>query len=158
MAMDEAVGAALLLKDYSGEQAWCRPLRYFIAPVQKRISRGELLLCISRNQGKYQVADDPSVTLRNVCKDDTAPLTGAEYELLIAIKSHEARYAVYKRTEDGMEWGLHLTLGTRVYATLPSELAIPAEHAESTIRYIGPLSNEMGIHFGVEIIVSHVYY
>lgn len=131
-------------------------MRYFVAPIQKWIVRGELLLCISKNQGKYQIAGDPSVTLRIFCEDDTAPLTGAEYELLIAIKSREARYAVnvYKRTEDGMEWGLHLTLGTCVHATLPSNLAISTEHAESVIRYIGPLSNKNGIHFGVEIIVS----
>ena len=158
MAMDKAVGTALLLKDYSGEQARCRPLRYFVAPIQKRIFRGELLFCISKNQGKYQVASDPSVTLQIVCKEDTAPLTGVEYELLITIKSHEARYTVYKRIEDGMEWGLHLTLETCVHATLPSKLAIPTECAESVIRYIGPLSNEKGIHFGVEIIVSRVSY
>ena len=133
MAMNKAVeagGTALLLKDYLGEQARRRPLRYFVATVQKRILRGELLLCISPDQGRYQVAGDPSVTLRIVCKDDIAPLTGAEYELLIAIKSHEARYTVYKRIEDGMEWGLHLTLETCVHATLPSKLAIPTERAE----------------------------
>ena len=158
MAKDNAVeagGTAPLLEDYSGEQARRRPLRYFVAPVQKRILRGKLLLCISPDQGRYQVAGDPSVTLQIVCKDDVALLTGAEYELLIAIKSHEARYAVYKRTEDGVEWGLHLTLGTCVHATLPSKLAIPTEPVESVVRYIGPLSNKNGIHFGVEIIVSY---
>ena len=153
--MDKEVGAVLLLNDYSGEQARCRPLSYFIAPAQKRIFRGELLLCLSRNQGKYQVAGDPSVILQSVPKNDVAPLTGAEYELLRAIKSHEARYDVYKRSEDGTKWGLQLTLGTDVNVTLPSKLALPTQCAKSVIRYIGPLSNENGIHFGTEITVSH---
>ena len=161
MAMDRGVRTVLLLKDYPGEQAWRRPLSYFIAPAQKVVFRGELLLCLSKKQGKYQVASDPTVILRNVCEDHIAPLTGVEYELLIAIESHEARYNVYNEGDSHkhLKWGSQLTVGTCVYATLPApKMALSTERTESVIRYIGPLFNEKGIHFGVEITVSHDYY
>ena len=84
---------------------------------------------------------------------DVAPLSDYEYYLLDAIKSREARYDVFQK--DLLDWGSKLKPESYVYVTLPSKAALPNQHAMSVIRYIGPLPNEHGVLFGVEIMVSN---
>ena len=155
--------AAILLKDHRGEKSLGKIGGLFKSNV-KTVLRGELLFLlprvkvIPRKDGKpahnYQIANDLSITL--FCpEEDMAPMSDYEYNLMAAIKSTEARYKVFQ--EDKLDWGSKLKEETFVNVTLPSRYSIPVsdpECAVSIIRYIGPLPNENGILFGVEIRVS----
>ena len=156
MAVFESV---FLLKDLDGEKV----SRIFKTPSHKPVCRGELLLPLSRNKviprrdGKpdhnYQVASDPAVTL--FCtEDDVAPLDEQDYNLLAAIRSREARFEVFQK--DRLEWGTKLKYEDFVYATLPSKSPVPNHPVASKIQFIGPLPNENGVFFGVEIMVCIV--
>ena len=152
--------AAILLKDVQGEKSQGKIGGLFKSSV-KPVYRGELLLLlprvkvVPRKDGKsahnYQLASDPSVTLFSP-GDDVAPLSDYEYNLMVAIKSREARFEVFWK--DLLDWGSKLKEGTFVYATLPSKSPVSNQRAVSMIRYVGPLPKEDGILFGVEIQVS----
>ena len=149
--------AAILLKDVQGEKILGK-----IAGLQrissKVLCRGELLLTlprvkvVPRKDGKpahnYQIASDPAVTLFCI-EEDMAPLSDYEYHLMEAVKSREARY--YLLQKDLLDWGSKLKIGTFVYVALPSKSPVSNQCAVSVIKYIGPLPNEHGIQFGVEI-------
>ena len=150
-----AAESYILLKDIQGEKE-----RLF-KTSSKLVCRGELLLVlprikvIPRKDGKpthtHQLASDTSVTL--YCSEhDVAPLSDYEYHLLYAIKSREARYDVFQK--DLLDWGSKLKPESQVYVTLPSKADLPNQHVLSIIKYIGPLSEERGVRFGVEIMVS----
>ena len=152
--------AAILLKDVQGEKSGGK-IGGFFKPSTKAVCRGELLLLlpgvkvIPRKDGKpahnFQLATDPSVTL--FCpEDDVAPLSDYEYHLMEAIKSREARFDVFRK--DILDWGSKLKEGTFVYVALPSKTPVSNQRAVSVIKYVGPLPNERGIQFGVEIQVS----
>ena len=152
--------AAILLKDVQGEKSLGK-IGGFFKPSIKPVFRGELLLLlprvkvIPRKDNKpahnFQLANDPSVTV--FCsEDDVAPLSDYEYNLMVAIKSRESRFDVFRK--DFMDWGSKLKEGTFVYATLPSKSPVPNQRALSVIRYVGPLPKEDGILFGVEIQVG----
>lgn len=152
--------AAILLKDVQGEKSQGKIGGLFKSSI-KSVYRGELLLLlprvkvIPRKDNKpahnFQLANDPSVTL--FCpEDDVAPLSDYEYNLMVAIKSREARYDVFRI--DLLDWGSKLKEGNFVYATLPSKSPVSNQRAVSVIRYVGPLPKEDGILFGVEIQVG----
>ena len=156
-----AAEGAILLKDIQGEKSHGRIVG-LLKSGAKAVYRGELLLTlprvkvIPRRDGKpahnYQLANDPTVTL--FCtEDDVAPLSDYEYHLMEAIKLRETRYDVFQK--EILDWGSKLKQGTYVYATLlPSKTLVSSQHAVSVIKYIGPLPNERGVQFGVEIFVS----
>ena len=148
-------------RDFQGEKSLGKIGSLFKSST-KAVYRGELLLRLPRvkvtprrKDGKpahnYQIADDPSVTL--FCtEDDVAPMSDYEYHLMEAITSREARFHVF--CKDILDWGSKLKEGTFVYMTLPSKTPVSSQRAVSVIRYIGPLPNERGIQFGVEIEVN----
>ena len=153
--------AAILLKDAQGDKSVGKIGGLFKSST-KTVCRGELLLLlprvkiIPRKDGKpannYQLASGPSVTL--FCpEEDVAPISDYEYHLMDAIKSREARFEVFHK--DVLDWGTKLKEETSVLVTLPSTNPISSRHAVSVIKYIGPLPNERGIQFGVEITVSY---
>ena len=155
-----AAEAAFLLKDIQGEKSLGK-IAGLWRSNSKLVCRGELLLTIPRvkitprKDGKsahnYQLASDPAVTL--FCtEDDVAPISDYEYHLLTGVKSREARYAVFQK--DILDWGSKLKVEDFVYVALPSKSLVPNQCAVSVIKYIGPLQNEQGMQFGVEIQVS----
>ena len=155
-----AAEAAILLKDIQGEKNVGR-IAGLLKSGSKAVYRGELLLTLPRvkvvprkdgkNAHNYQLASDPSVTL--FCtEDDVAPVSDYEYHLMEAIKSREDRFDVFRK--DILDWGSKLKEGTFVYVTLPSKTPLSNQRAVSVIKYAGPLPNERGIQFGVEIQVS----
>ena len=157
-----AAEAAFLLKDIQGEKSLGK-IAGLWKSNSKLVCRGELLLTIPRvkviprKDGKsahnYQLASDPAVTL--FCtEDDVAPISDYEYHLLTGVKSREARYGVFQK--DVLDWGSKLKEGEFVYVALPSRTPVSSQCAVSVIKYIGPLPNEHGIQFGVEIQVSIV--
>ena len=148
--------AVILIKDLQGE----RTGKVVGLKSSKNVFRGELLLSIPRNKivprkdGKpahnWQMANDPGVTV--FCtENDIAPLSDHEYYLLAAVKSREDRYDVFQ--QDRLDWGEKLQLGDLVFATLPSKSPVPNQRVISKIQFIGPLPNENGLLFGVEIMV-----
>ena len=153
--------AAMLLKDVQGEKNHGK-IAGLWKSSSKTLCRGELILLlprvkvIPRKDGKpahnYQLVSDPSITL--YCDDfsDLAPLSDYEYRIMVAIRSREARYEVFQK--DILDWGTKLKKEIFVHATLPSKDPISYQRAVSKIKYIGPLPNEHGIWFGVEITVS----
>ena len=153
-----AAEAAILLKDIQGERSG-KIVKSNSKAVH--VCRGELLLLIPRpkvvprKDGRpahnYQQASDPGVTLYSA-GEDIAPLSANDYHLLEAIKSREARYEVFQK--DLLEWGSELKAEMYVLATLPSKSPVSSQRAVSMIRYVGPLPNEQGIQFGVEIMAS----
>ena len=149
--------AAILLKDVQGEKSG----KLLQTKSTKQVCRGELLLLLPRDRviprkdgrpaHNYQVASDPAVTL--YCpEDDVAPLSDYEYNLMKGVKSRGARYEVFQK--DLLDWGSKLKAGDFVYATLPSKSPVPNQQTVSKIEYVGPLPNEHGIQFGVEIMVN----
>jgi hypothetical protein len=155
-----AAEAAFLVKDIRGEKSLGK-IGGLFRSNSKLVCRGELLLAfprakiVPRKDGKpahnYQLASDPAVTL--FCtEDDVAPISDYEYHLLSGVKSREARYGVFQ--EDILDWGSKLKYGDFVSVALPSKSPVPSQCAVSVIKYIGPLPNEHGIQFGVEIQVS----
>ena len=158
--LNMAAEAAFLLKDIQGEKSLGKIAGLWKSNF-KPVCRGELLLTIPRVKiiprkdnkpaHNYQVASDPAVTL--FCtEDDVAPISDYEYHLLFGVKSREARYAVFQK--DILDWGSKLKVEDFVYVALPSKSLVPNQCAVSVIKYIGPLQNEQGMQFGVEIQVS----
>ena len=145
--------AAILLKDIQGEK------RGWLKSIAKLICRGELLLTISRDKiiprkdGKpahnYYLANDAAVTLYST-EDNVAPLSDYEFHLMEAVKSREDRHDVF--ANDILDWGSKLKPGTFVNVTMPSK-SLYNQLAISRIEYVGPLPNERGIQFGVQIMV-----
>ena len=148
--------AAILLKDIQGEKSG-----RILKPNSKQVYRGELLLLLPRVKviprkdckpaHNYQLASDPAVTL--YCSEDViAPLADDEYHLLEAVKSREARFEVF--VNDVLDWGSKLKPGIFVKATLPSKALVNNQSTVSRVEYVGPLPNENGIQFGVQIMVN----
>ena len=159
-----AAEPAFLLKDVQGEKSLGK-IQGLWRSNSKTVYRGELLLTIprvkviARKDGKpphnYQLASDPAVTL--FCtEDDVAPISDYEYHLLTGVKSREARYEIFQK--DILDWGTKLKEGDFVYVATPSKSLAPNQWAVSVIKFIGPLPNEHGMQFGVEILVSTYYY
>ena len=155
-----AAEAAFLLKDIQGERNLGK-IAGLLIPNSKLVCRGELLFTlprvklIPRKDGKpahnYQLASDTAVTL--FCtEDDVVPISDYGYHLLSGVKSREARYGVFQKNI--LDWGSKLKEGDFVYVALPSKILVPKHCALSVIKYIGPLPNEHGMLFGVEIQVS----
>lgn len=156
-----ATEAALLLKDIQGEKSLGKIGGFFRSNSKLTVYRGELLLTIPRVKviphrdkkpaHNLQLASDPAVTL--FCtEDDLAPICDYEYHLMGAIKSREARYEVFQK--DILDWGSKLKAEMVVHVLLPSKAPVPNQQVLAIIRYIGPLPNESGVQFGVEIMVS----
>ena len=154
--------AVILIKDLLGEKSGRIGI---LPPSPKNVHRGELLLSIARSKvvprrdGKpahnYQMANDPAVTV--FCtENDCAPLSEYEFHLLLAVNSRLARYDVFQN--DRLDWGGKLKPGDLVYATLPSKSPAPNHTVASKIQFIGPLPNENGVLFGVEIMVQILLY
>lgn len=157
--------AALLLKDFQEEKnlGILGGLFKSSKSATETVHRGELLHSLprakvtARKDGRpahnYQLANDPSVTL--FCPDDdVALLNDYEYNLMIPIKSREARLEVHQK--EILNWGSRLKKGTLVYVALPSRSLVSNQRAVAVIRYIGPLPKEEGVQFGVEIQVNGV--
>ena len=133
-------------------------------PPQKdsvNVLRGELVFSQECEDGA-QGDDDQKRTLFHLlpyplitvfCNaQDFAPLNHTEFQLLAGIKSPQTRHKVF--IDDGLDWGSQLILGSPVSVVLPSSnLSVPTV-AVAVVRYVGPFPDELGLKFGVEIMVG----
>ena len=144
---------AILLRDIQGEKTSVLEKIGLKGPTLRTVHRGELLL--GRKEGgsdlRYQLISNPAVTI-HCSAIDVAPLSPYEFDLLSAVKSPSARYQVLQNNL--LDWGTELRIKNNVLVTLPSHHTIPVQRALATVRYIGPIQKEVGVLFGVEIMVS----
>lgn len=158
----------ILMNDVQGEKnenVVFSTVRKILSGTEKRspvnILRGELLLPIreeipQRKDGQvphnYFVKRDPKVSL--YCNEfAVTPLNGDEFRLLEGIRSRSIRYDVFKEGKK-LEWALTLQTDIEVYAIIPGKNPAKSECTAAIIRYVGPLEDQLGTVFGIEILVS----
>ena len=130
------------------------------------VLRGELAVKIpekARNDGKpphnYQTVytDQPPATFYDSNDEsDIAPLFGEQYLLLAGVKSKEDRYKLF--VNGTLDWGITLKINDAVQVSLNNLQAADTESTPKTtavIQYVGPMKGEVGIMFGIEIVVSN---
>jgi ubiquitin thioesterase CYLD len=112
-----------------------------------------------QEQRPYYVLHEPSITA--FCNAlEIAPLDQRDYQLLAGVQSQENRHRLFiadgaePRVADGLEWGSQLKVGDHVNVTMLTPHAHPTHPplAVAVIRYVGSLPDQLGIHFGVEIL------
>ena len=130
------------------------------------VLRGELAVKIpekSRNDGKpphnYQTVytDQPPATFYDSNDEsDIAPLFGEQHLLLAGVKSKVERYHLF--LNESVDWGITLKINNPVQVSLnnlqPADTEVIPK-ATAVIQYVGPVKGEVGIMFGIEIVVSN---
>jgi hypothetical protein len=90
-------------------------------------------------------------------KSNVTSVTDTEYRLLAPIKVASARWDLFNST-DAMQIVRRLKLDERVWVSIPvNEGSISVAGSgclPGTIRYIGPIQDEIGTYFGIELQVS----
>lgn len=121
------------------------------------IGKGSLLTVLSDKEAEstashfdpphnYKYVSD-QLTLTLHCKPDQVhPLTVHQRDLLGGIKQENDRILVLHN----LDWVDKLKVKSSVYVTIPAT-SVPVK---GVVRYIGPLKEETGINFGVELLVS----
>ena len=143
----------LLLEDNPAEKtAWPSLLKRTTAV---KALKGELLNIIPDDQlvprsdgtkpHNYRLVTDETITLRAE-EEHVAPLWDHEFLLLEAIESRIDRYQVF--SSEKLECGTKLKPGDAVYVSISGRA-----NASSIIRYVGETPNNLGLLFGVEIMV-----
>uniref|UniRef100_A0A1X7SXR7 CAP-Gly domain-containing protein n=1 Tax=Amphimedon queenslandica TaxID=400682 RepID=A0A1X7SXR7_AMPQE len=81
---------------------------------------------------------------------DIAPLIGKELEYLLAVEPPSTRLQEYLKSEEVKKEKLDLIIGDVVMFKLKKPDAAPSI-VKGVIRYIGPIQEKLGTHFGIEI-------
>ena len=121
------------------------------------ISKGSLLTFLSDEEAEstarhfnpphnYKYVSG-KLTLTLHCKTDQVyPVSMSQRVLLDGIKEENDRIAVLHN----LNWVDKLKLQSNVYVTIPTT----PNHVKGVVRYIGPLKQEAGKIFGIELLVS----
>ena len=129
------------------------------------VLRGELAVKIpekARKDGRpphnYQTVytDQPATFYDIYDESDIAPLFGEQYLLLAGVKSKEERYHLF--VNGSLDWGTSLKINDAVEVSLNHLQAADTESTPKTtavIQYVGHVKGEVGIMFGIEIVVSN---
>ena len=155
------------MKDTPGEKAAGKFMAAFgRKPKQVMVLCGELLAMIpdkklqpKNDAHNFRLKEDPSVTIYGGDGGtNVAPLSGEEFELLEAIQSPSARFAVFSE-EGKLEWGGKLKEGDQVYVRIdPFVGYFMPDWSLVVVQYVGEVQSLPGRNFGVEIKVSFVMY
>ena len=165
MADDSSTSRCILLKDIVGEQGrrstWLGLVQS--PPSAVNIQRGELLVVNGSSPEVKSLQDHHPKLLCKLCRnsnisiecepDEVGRLDLAEFELLEAVVSPEARYEEFCMDRKLM-WATKLTLGSVVHVRLTDEARMLVQYAEGAVRYMGKVGKRPGLTFGVEITVS----
>ena len=127
-----------------------------------RVLKGELIAVggyTSKGTIHGTMASDHSKKIE--CpKDNVSSLTETEYQLLSPIKMPGERWDLFDNKKK-MQIIQGLKSDNRVWVSIPvNEGSMPAADSNclhGTIRYIGPLQEEIGTYFGIELDVSLLY-
>lgn len=165
-------GGAILIRDVEGMKTpsgiggkvkgLVKDLLYQGGSEKVHVLRGELVFPQELHEGgvgvgggdqkrrSYYVLHEPHITA--FCNaQEIAPLSENDYQLLAGVQSRENRYQLF--LNDGLEWGSQLKVDNHVTVTLPSPNLSVTPSAVAAVRYVGPLPDQHGIQFGVEILV-----
>ena len=167
MADDSSTSRCILLKDIVGEQGGRSTWLGFVhsPPSTVNIQRGELLV-VSSSSPEDKSLQDHQQQSKLSCKlcrdsnisiecapDEVACLDLAEFELLEAVESPEARYEEFCMDRK-LRWATMLMLGSTVHVRLTDETGMLVQYAEGTVKYMGKIGKRPGQMFGIEITVS----
>ena len=107
----------------------------------------------------YRLYRDDAYVVFHAIATDAAPLQDKEYEYLLAIEEPAVRLQEYLRPDDTNKMKMDLVVGDVVLFKMKVKSdAITSSIARGIIRYIGPIQERMGTHFGIEIQVSNIAY
>ena len=82
------------------------------------------------------------------------PLNDEEAKLLLSFKSNDERYKIFK--DNLLDNGKRMTIGCNVFVKVKSVGGGNIVELRGVIRYKGPLPEEDGTMFGVELLVSYL--
>ena len=150
----------ILLKDKNGLQFGDGD------PWQFKVPKGELVTELSRDElvlndddkkpaPNYRLYRDDAYVVFHAGHMDVAPLQENEYGYLLAIEEPAVRLQEYLKQDETKRMKLDLVVGDVVIFKMKVKSdAITFSIARGIIRYIGPIQERMGTHFGIEIQVS----
>ena len=157
-----AANRAILLKDKAGF--------HFKddggAPWQCTVPKGELVIELPKEETRQIESDKPPPNYRlyrddeyvvlHVGRLDVAPFIGKELEYLLAVEPIGTRLQEYLKPEEVKKEKLDLVVGDMVMFKLKVGPDAAAHSiTKGVIRYIGPIQEKRGTHFGIEIQVSY---
>ena len=103
----------------------------------------------------YRLYRDDGYVVFHAIATDIAPLHDKEYGYLQAIEEPAVRLQEYLKQDETKRMKLDLVVGDVVLFKMKVRPdAITSSIARGIIRYIGPIQERMGTHFGIEIQVS----
>lgn len=156
--MADADLALILLKDKNGLQFGDGN------PWQCKLSKGEFVTGIPKDvlvlndddkkpAPNYRLYRDDAYVVFHAGHIDVAPLQEKEYGYLQAIEEPAVRLQEYLRQDETKK--MDLVVGDVVMFKLKVKPdATSVSFIKGIIRYIGPIQERMGTHFGIEIQVS----
>ena len=162
MAVTRAVNPSvwILLKDKNG-------LRFGDGdPWQCKVSKGEFVTEIQKDEPvlndddkkpapNYRLYRDDAYVVFHAWATDVAPLQEKEYGYLLAIEEPAVRLQEYLRPDETNKMKMDLVVGDVVMFKMKVKPdATSVSFIKGVIRYIGPIQERMGTHFGIEIQVS----
>ena len=144
----------ILLKDKPGHKQTISKWNLLSKPpINEFIPKGSLLVELTEDESR-EIHQFPSVNYKKYsnnsvklyCKpEDVRQLNVEDFNLLLGIKQP---LDCYKALED-LNWVRELKIGDNINVTIS---AIPKPVC-GVVRYIGPLSDELGTKFGLELSV-----
>ena len=160
MSWEPALPYAVLLQDRNGYKENKSIFGYSSSFVQRNIPRGILLLRLAQEEVRelkqhqssnllqnlfnFKVIGEPSIKV--YCNAHVVQLLNyKQKELLLGIQSLIDRFDAINK----LEWAEKLLEGSNVYVTIPN---LPT-FSKGVVRYVGKLPGEIGIKFGVELLV-----
>ena len=150
----------ILLKDKNGLQFGDGD------PWQCKVPKGEFIIEIPKDKTvqsdddkkpapNYRLYRDDTYVVFHAGHMDVVPLQEKEYGYLQAIGEPAVRLQEYLKPDNKKKMKLDLVVGDVVMFKMKvNSDAIPSSIARGLIRYIGPIQERMGTHFGIEIQVS----
>ena len=160
--MADADQVSILLKDKSGLQFEGNPS----GPRQCKFPKGVFVTELPRDElvlndddkkpaPNYRLYHDDAYVVFHAVAIDVAPLQEKEYGYLLAIEEPAVRLQEYFKQEETKRMKLDLVVGDVVLFKMKVKSdTIIFSIVRGIIRYIGPIQERMGTHFGIEIKVS----
>ena len=135
-------------------------------PWQCKVPKGEFVTELLKDETvqsdddkkpapNYRLYRDDAYVIFHAVATDVAPLQENEYGYLQAIEAPGVRLQEYSRPDETKKMKLDLVVGDVVLFKIKVKPdAISVSFINGAIRYIGPIQERMGTHFGIEIQVS----
>ena len=158
--VDLSMARHILLKDVQGFKA-----DGAVKTVIKKMTGGDQYSTVNILRGEL-VEEYPMPELNfnmRLCRDPTicmflshdslvlAPLSAEEFFLLEGIELASDRFSTF--SNGGIELGMNLVPGSKVYVEIYGAGHVNSKQARSTVQFKGKVQGKTGTMFGVEILV-----